>query len=193
MYRPQPQPRNRQELILPEPQELPAIIVRRASQFARNHKYVTGAYVLGLAVLLLVGSGTALTTQQVRQYNSIMKTIDMQAEYDASYDFARANHEYRQSKGWFFTCNAQCQQNYQVMMQKRQTLEAIQAEGRARMSDAKATAGIFSEIGKSVVSAVCDFRFLSETEKCTYTEYVPILTHDVSLLLLPTRYRHRGD
>lgn len=39
-------------------------------------------------MLLLAGSGTKLTYDQVREYNRIMSSIDLDLEYEAANDFA---------------------------------------------------------------------------------------------------------
>jgi hypothetical protein len=98
-----------------------------------------------LAILLL-GSGTKLNYDQRREYNTIMNTIDLQAEYDASQDFWMTDRAYRASKGWF-TCDGLCQRNKQRMEGSKYKLDQIRKEGEARMSDAKNVAGLFSEIG----------------------------------------------
>lgn len=148
MYRRQgqwQQQRGRQ-IALPEPGDVGQMIVRGASAFARRHKVVTGGYLLGLIVILLVGSGTKLNYDQMREYNKIMNTIDVQAEYDASNDFWRAEQAYRASKGWF-SCDSLCQRNKQRMENARFRLDEIRKEGNLRMSDAKSVAGLFSEVG----------------------------------------------
>lgn len=135
-----------QQIVLPEPAQMGQLVVSGVSTFARRHKVVSGGYVLGILVILLVGSGTKLNYDQRREYNSIMNTIDLQAEYDASNDFWRANEAYRATKGWF-TCDGLCQRNKRRMEDAKYQLDLIRKEGQARMSDAKSVAGLFSEVG----------------------------------------------
>jgi len=134
------------QVILPGPGDVGQIIVRGASTFARRHKVITGGYILGILVILLIGSGTKLNYDQLREYNKIMSTIDLQAEYNASSDFWRAEQAYRASKGWF-SCDTYCQRNKRKMEDARYRLDEIRKEGNARMSDAKSVAGLFSEVG----------------------------------------------
>ncbi|KAG7346697.1 hypothetical protein IV203_005766 [Nitzschia inconspicua] len=134
------------QLVLPEPGDVGQMIVRGASTFARRHKVVTGSYILGILVILLIGGGTKLNYDQRRQYNEIMKTIDLQAEFDASTDYWQANEAYRATKGWF-SCDGLCQRNKRRMEEAKYRLDRIRQEGQARMSDAKSVAGIFSEVG----------------------------------------------
>jgi hypothetical protein len=141
-----PPPGQQRQLVLPEPGDLGQMIVRGASSFARRHKVVTGSYILGILVILLIGGGTKLNYDQRRQYNDIMKTIDLQAEFDASTDYWQANEAYRATKGWF-SCDGLCQRNKRRMEEAKYRLDVVRKEGQARMSDAKSVAGIFSEVG----------------------------------------------
>jgi len=106
----------------------------------------TGSYVFGLLVILLAGSGTKLTLENQREYDRIMNTIDLRAEYDASTRYGHAYDAWYASKGWF-TCDSLCQRNKRRMESAKRDLDAIRAEGYNRMSDAKAVAGLFSEYG----------------------------------------------
>jgi hypothetical protein len=158
MYGTQPQYRQRQaagrgmppvagrQIALPEPAQVGQMVVRGVSNFARRHKVISGSYILGILVIVLVGSGNKLNYEQRREYNSIMNTIDLQAEYDASNDFWRANEAYLATKGWF-TCDGLCQRNKARMEDAKYRLDQIRKEGQARMSDAKSVAGLFSEVG----------------------------------------------
>jgi len=134
------------QIALPEPGDVGQIVLSGAKTFAKNHKVVTGGYLLGILVILLIGSGTKLNYDQRREYNTIMNTIDVQAEYQASEDFWRADQAYKATKGWF-SCDSLCQRNKQKMEDARYRLNAVRKEGNARMSDAKSVAGLFSEVG----------------------------------------------
>lgn len=137
----------RQEVVrLPEPGDVGPMIVRGVGNFARRNKVISGSYIIGILTILLLGSGTKLSLDQRRQYNSIMNTIDLQAEYNASQDYWMADQAYRASKGWF-SCDGLCQRNKKRMEAAKYRLDQIRAEGEARMSDAKSVAGLFSEIG----------------------------------------------
>lgn len=135
-----------QQIALPEPGDVGQMVLSGAKTFAKRHKVVTGGYILGILMILLVGSGTKLNYDQLTQYNSIMNTIDVQAEYDAASDFYRADQAYRATKGWF-SCDSVCQRNKQRMENAKYRLDQIRKEGNLRMSDAKSVAGLFSEVG----------------------------------------------
>ena len=134
---------------LPDVNEVGSIIVTGARAFAKRYKYVTAWYLLGLIVLcflVVTGSrGRSLTAQEQKEYNYIMNTIDLQAEYDAVDAYWEASNRYHATKGWF-TCDGLCQRHKKSMKVAEQKLNAIRAEGNARMSDAKAVAGLFSDV-----------------------------------------------
>jgi hypothetical protein len=134
------------QVALPSVSDMGSIILRSTVSFAKNHKVISSSYVFGILFLLLIGSGTKLTLDQRQQYNSIMNTIDLNAEYEASNQFAMANQAYRATKGWF-SCDSLCQRNKRRMEHTQRILDDIRTEGYARMSDAKGVAGLFSEIG----------------------------------------------
>lgn len=131
---------------LPEVNEVGTLLVNGATSFARNHKFVTGWYLMGLLVLIFVSyvPGTPLTMQQQQQYQTIVNSIDLQAEYDATDHFHRHQQRYYATKGWFFSCDHVCQRNKRNMEEAQKALTAIRQEGNARMRDAKAVAGITS-------------------------------------------------
>jgi hypothetical protein len=138
--------RQQRQVVLPEPADMGAIILSGAAGFARRNKVIAGSYLFGILILVLAGSGTRLTLEQRRDYNAIMDTIDLQAEFEASNRFAHADQAYRATKGWF-SCDSLCQRNKERMEIARFALDEVRKEGHARMSDAKAAAGLFSEIG----------------------------------------------
>lgn len=142
-----PPPGAGRQIVLPEPGDLGQMVVRGATNFARNHKVISGSYIVGILVILLLGSGTKLTMDQRREYNTIMNTIDLQAEFDASQEFYMTRQAYWGSKGWFWSCDHMCQRNKRRMEDAQYKLDLIRKEGQARQSDAKAIAGIFSEVG----------------------------------------------
>jgi hypothetical protein len=152
----------RQVIVLPEPADVGKIIIRGASDFAKRHKVVTGGYVLGILVIILIGGGSKLNYDQRREYNNIMNTIDVQAEYDASNDFFVANQNYRATKGWF-SCDGLCQRNKRKMDDAKIRLDKIRKEGNVRMSDAKNVAGLFSEIGVGEVQGTLKDKFVTTT------------------------------
>lgn len=133
--------------------DVSSAIVTGAKRFAKRHKVITFSYIYGLTILcliLLIGSGTKLTFDQQRQYNQIMNSIDLQAEYTAASKYHTAYANYYHSKGWL-SCDAHCQHYKAISDRRKIEWDEIKAEGNARMSDAKSVAGLFSEVGVNEV------------------------------------------
>ena len=135
-----------QVVALPTADQIGTLAIRGIKTFATKNKVISFSWVWGIVVLLLVGGGTKLTVDQARRYNHIMSTIDLDAEFAASNQYAVAMQNYRATKGWL-SCDSLCQRNKANMERARVQLEDIRAEGQARMSDAKRVAGLFSEVG----------------------------------------------
>ena len=140
------QQQHHQMATLPSVGTVGAMVVHQVGNFAKRNKVISGSYIFGILILVLVGSGTKLSVEQARRYNDIMNTVDVNAEFRASSQYAEALHAYRASKG-FFSCDALCRRNEKRMKQAEATLDAVRKEGYARMSDAKSIAGLFSEVG----------------------------------------------
>ena len=133
---------------------LGSLALASLQRFGRRHKVLSFSYLYGLTTLLLLlflGSGTKLTLDQQRQYNRIMNTIDLTAEYNAASAYHMAYANYHHSKGWI-SCDAHCQHYKRIMDRKKLIWDEIKAEGNARMSDAKSVAGLFSEVGVGEVT-----------------------------------------
>jgi len=142
--------RQAQQIALPSVSDMGTIVLTGIAKFAKKNKVISTSYVLGVLVILLMGSGTKLSLDQSRQYNSIMNSIDINAEFEASNRYAQASQAYRATKGWF-SCDSLCSRNKERMVKAEGVLDEIRREGYARMSDAKSVAGVFSEVGVAEV------------------------------------------
>jgi len=135
----------RQVARLPDTTTAINLVVNSTAKFAKNHKIISGSYLLGILVLLF-GSGAQLTYDQQRTYENIIRTIDTDIEFEASSRYGNAYNAYYGSKGWF-SCDSLCTRMKKKADEAKRELDGIRAEGFSRMSDAKASAGIFSEVG----------------------------------------------
>lgn len=140
-------------IAIPPPDQMGQLVLRGAGAFVRRNKVVSGAYVFGLAVLLIFGgsAGRTLTQEQSREYNRILDSIDVQAEAQVTGDYMRARQMYYSSKGWFWSCDSMCQRHKHSMDEAERAMTAIRRESAARTSDAKRIAGLFSEVGMAEV------------------------------------------
>jgi len=150
MYR-QNDIRNRRAVVLPEPDQLGVMIVRGVTAFSRRNPIISGGYVLGILILFFFSTGYQLSNTQAREYNRIMDTVDVQAEYDASQNYWHARNAYEATRGWFWSCDSLCQRNKKRMEVAESRLQSVRQEGAKRMSKAKNVAGLFSEVGMGEV------------------------------------------
>ena len=139
---------------VPTAADFGTLALQSVKHFARRNKVITSSYLFGLLILLIGGSGTKLTWDQKREYNRIMNTIDLSAEMNASDRYYRAKYNYDRTKGWF-SCDAMCTKYKERMQLEKSVLDEIRRDGNKKMSNAKATAGIFSEVGVEEVK-VCN-------------------------------------
>lgn len=145
-----PAPQQQQLAQLPEVSEVANLVVQGATDFARRYKYFTGYYLLGLCMIALVTSGTIgqpLSRPKQQAYQEILSSIDVQAEYDLQDRYWRSQNRYDRSRGWFGQCDSVCQRLKQQRDHDKYQWELVRKEGNARMRDAKAIAGLSSQVG----------------------------------------------
>jgi hypothetical protein len=135
---------------LPEPMEMGKLVVQTVIQGARRNPVLSSTYVIGILLLLIVGNGIPLTIQQSTQYNRIMDSINLQAEYKATEQYYQADQMYRHTRGFLgWSCDNTCQIWKRKRDQSLLDLQKIRQEGAAQMKIAKNVAGVWSEIGIS--------------------------------------------
>ena len=140
--------RNNQQgvaLSLPSGPDAVALVTTGTIRWAKRHPKTTSFYVLGLLVALLA-TGSQLTSVQKSRYNEIMATVDTQLEHEVVSRYNRAYNDWYRSKGWF-SCDSYCTRMKRRMTEAKVALDEVKKESNARISDAKATAGVFSEVG----------------------------------------------
>ena len=143
---PPQQQQRQQQLSLPTVPAAAALVARGAASFARRHRLVTLGWLWGWLVLVVLGSGTALTARQAAEYDRIMATVDVAAEYGAAEAHRVAEARYRQARGWL-TCDTYCVRRRDERDAAARDLAMVREEGLARMSDARKVAGLWSEVG----------------------------------------------
>jgi hypothetical protein len=84
--------------------------------------------------------------EQKVQYNKAMQSIDYDKLDIAGFDLDRSYDLYQRSKGWF-SCDNRCQ-TLKIDFESKQLLfKKLQAEQDRKVSEAKASVGIFSSFG----------------------------------------------
>jgi len=125
------------------------MVAKGALTFVKSRPKFTAIYLIGL-LSALTFSGYTLTPSKIHQYDTIIASIDTSLEYEATQQYNKDYQIYYSSKGWF-SCDSYCQRNKSRMERSLSNLNLVKSESNSRVSDAKAVAGIYSEIGVSEV------------------------------------------
>ena len=111
----------------------------------RNPKKV-GAYMIGI-LLCLFFSGFAITEENRDNYYSHLNSIDHVPIYEVEDNLVAATYNYRNTKGWFFSCDEICSEHKRAMDTYQMRYNVLKADEERKMSSAKASLGLFSEHG----------------------------------------------
>lgn len=106
-----------------------------------------GGYVVGL-LLCLFFNGWSSTPTQLTEYNAHIKEIDYEEYHQARDRLSHATSIYYRSKGWF-SCDPQCKKNLEIMKEQEESFKLISKYEQKKVSEAKASLGLFSEYGIS--------------------------------------------
>lgn len=120
-------------------------VLNGAATFVRSHKKISGAYLLGL-LLVLFGTGFKVSDDLARRYEATLRTVDEHAKQKAFYELRTAEEQYHYHKGWF-SCDAQCQRWKMKVDAASAVYQAAVREEELIVQDAKSQVGIFSEYG----------------------------------------------
>jgi len=136
-------------LIQPGEAAQAAVVVLAKSTFAaaKRHKKISLTWIVGL-VLTMFATGFRVSLEQARQYEAEMDAAVMSEPIaNAERRYRSAERAHYESKGWFFTCDANCQRQRRRSEAALQELQMLQQQEALRMSDVKAKVGVFSEFG----------------------------------------------
>ncbi|KAJ8598765.1 hypothetical protein CTAYLR_009871 [Chrysophaeum taylorii] len=123
-----------------------AVLAKKVASTAKENPKITGLWGTGL-LLTLFATGFRVSQEVAATYETDMARADMSDEIRrAARRFTQLDEEYYYSRGWF-SCDKQCQRLKVAVEDARRHLEFVQREEAAKMSDVKATVGIFSEFG----------------------------------------------
>ena len=134
----------RGDIIVPEVSA--SAVAQAGVRFVKRYPLPSAAYVLGL-VLCLFFSGFSLSELQKKQFYEEVSMVDYSALDRAHEAALHWSQRYHDSKGFFFTCNDECQKNHQEFLRASAAYHALQQNEADIVSTAKSKIGIFSELG----------------------------------------------
>ena len=126
-----------------------SVFVQGAVGVAKKHPKVTSTWAFGLALMVL-GTGFTVSQSLRTEYENSMQDVDAQysgALSERQRDWARADARYRQSQGWFWSCDRVCQRAKLDADDARRALDGVLAQERAAVSDIKSKVGVMSVYG----------------------------------------------
>ena len=126
-----------------------SVFVQGAVGVAKKHPKVTSTWAFGLALMVL-GTGFTVSQSLRTEYENSMQDVDAQysgALSERQRDWARADARYRQSQGWFWSCDRVCQRAKLDADDARRALDGVLAQERAAVSDIKSRVGVMSVYG----------------------------------------------
>lgn len=128
--------------------QLSTVLVDVGVRFVKRNPIKVGLYVVGLLICLLF-NGISVSQEQNINFEKQLSSIDYSASQNAGMEADIAYDRYYRSKGWFFSCNQQCQINKEAYEQALNRYKHEQAQISGQLSAAKSSLGLYSEFGVS--------------------------------------------
>ncbi|GAB5032381.1 Hypothetical protein NocV09_00900740 [Nannochloropsis oceanica] len=125
--------------------DLPMIVARGAVRLAKKHYITSSLWVAGLIVLTFF-QGFAVPDDSLKQYEHVIKGIDLNKLYALQNDAWAAEEMYRQSKGWF-SCDDACQSYKRAWQSAQAKLHNLEKEQEKKQREANKHLGVFSTYG----------------------------------------------
>jgi hypothetical protein len=134
-------PRN---LALARPIDVTGGVIAAAQSVATRHPIKLGLNFLGLFFLFFF-SGLSPTAEQRKEFVRLQPSMqDMEREAHARETMESSLYSYRQSQGWFWSCDAACQRKKQHYERDQHAWEAAHSAVEGRLIEANSKLGIFS-------------------------------------------------
>eukprot|EP00928_Gymnodinium_smaydae_P078358 TRINITY_DN6222_c1_g4_i1.p2 TRINITY_DN6222_c1_g4~~TRINITY_DN6222_c1_g4_i1.p2 ORF type:complete len:301 (+),score=73.94 TRINITY_DN6222_c1_g4_i1:209-1111(+) len=126
-----------------------SIVVSTAKSVVKNRPVSVSLWVVGL---LLAAFATGF---KVDEATAMSHSINLQHAQEvgakelatAMRNYQQADQKYRQLKGWFWSCDARCQQAYDRVKMATAEIERIQSKRDAIITEARQEVGIWSTYG----------------------------------------------
>mmetsp|Transcript_43046 Transcript_43046/g.31429 ORF Transcript_43046/g.31429 Transcript_43046/m.31429 type:complete len:281 (+) Transcript_43046:66-908(+) len=138
--------RDRQIIQARELDEASTALIKVGINVVKRNPIKTSLYLLGVLLCLFV-SGFSVTEKQRVEYAQIYETIDNEAIFRSQMELRDSYDRYFYSKGWFFSCDHNCQRNYQSYLASKAEYDALKREEAKITAVAKSKLGLFSEYG----------------------------------------------
>jgi len=129
-----------------EEPDVGAIVVSAGVRFVKRHKVLASGYVVGMIAAITFG-GFAVDQATAESYDETMahaSHVTSEELAKAEANLARADHAYYNSKGWFFSCDANCNQKYEARNRASERVQMVKKKRDDIISEARQQVGVWS-------------------------------------------------
>jgi hypothetical protein len=105
-----------------------------------------GGWVVGLLICLLF-SGFQVSQESYAKHDKIRHSFNLEPLYEAEDLMFSTKRDYDRRKGWFWTCNKDCQVYKKIYEQKRAAFTVLERQRVETIREANAEIGLLSTVG----------------------------------------------
>lgn len=132
--------RRRQEM-----NDLSTVLFKAGAGAIKRNPTISVMYLVGLFILL-VCNGLTPSLEQERQYNQALSSVKtkLPAVYELREEAAYAKVEYDRARGWFWSCNNECQVSKRKYDDLQYQLTSVERDVEASLKEGNQALGMFS-------------------------------------------------
>eukprot|EP01134_Creolimax_fragrantissima_P000777 CFRG0777T1 len=129
-----------------EQEDIGVVAVHSAVRFAKQHYVLSSTWIFGL-LLAFFATGFSPSPESLAAFNEQLDNLPIEQFQDAQDNLLIAEHQYRQSQGFFWRCDSNCQVLKEEYLIAKDEFAKIDDLYNNIISDAKAEVGLFSSYG----------------------------------------------
>lgn len=139
-------------------EESGTLLLRGALNVAKRNPLKVSLYFLGLLICFFF-SGLTVPEQRLNEYTQLIEAVDLTTLDAAEESMHLTYHKYQRSRGWFWTCNSECQRYKATYERERKTYDILRRQSEKQIAHANSKLGIFSIHGVQKVRDLFWTRF----------------------------------
>lgn len=121
-------------------------LINFGTKVVKRNPIKTSMYLLGV-ILCLCFSGFSVTEKQRHDYAQEFAKLDHQKMAEVAAELDYSYERYYRSRGWFYSCDPACKENYKVYQSWQKEYDYLKKEEAQIVASAKSKLGLFSEYG----------------------------------------------
>mmetsp|Transcript_47218 Transcript_47218/g.86686 ORF Transcript_47218/g.86686 Transcript_47218/m.86686 type:complete len:297 (-) Transcript_47218:79-969(-) len=126
-----------------------AIVIKHSTAFVKRRPITVSLWIFGL-LLAAFANGFTVSDGAMANYNDVMRDVadvEMKQVHKVRVKMQEREREYRNAKGWFWTCDAKCKQAYDRYQIATEEHSLALQKRDALLKEARQEVGIWSTIG----------------------------------------------